>query len=271
MCPGGADRPAHVAEGLYRHVSRLPKYILACDERGTRRWPSRTRTWTIGGFIVESSRRHQLASRWAAVKVRLCGTEDVELKWSHFFAGGHQDPESNPLLSADTHEWRQQAKWAVSELVVQSHLVPVATVVRKDRASDEAFVTAETGRRLLDTDTFWVGVLGQFALFLEQNRATGQVWFDQLGSRREESRKQTSWQQLRDGEWPIKTRHQRMLRWVERELRFLDSATEPLVQAADFVSGVIWAAAEGDEEFLLSSLESYFPTGPRTFTLLPVE
>jgi hypothetical protein len=249
-------------------MSPLRECILACDERGTRRWPSRTKTWIIGGYIVESRRRHELASRWGAVKVRLCGKQYVELKWSHFFTGRHQDPESNPLLSSDTREWREQAKWAVSELVTGSDLVPTATVVRKERASDNAFVTAETGKRLLDTETFWVGVLGQIALFLEVKRAVGRVWFDQLGRRPEESGKRASWQQLRDGEWTIEPRHQRMLQRVGKELRLMDSAKEPLVQVADFVSGVIRAAAEGDDEFLLGSLHSYFPTGLRTFTLL---
>jgi len=247
------------------------KYILTCDERGTTRWPSRTKTWALGGFIIESRKRQAIVSTWGNVKRELCGNQHCELKWSHFFPGHHQDRADNPLLSSDPREWREQAKWALSELFSATNVLPVTTVVRKDRASDLAFIITEDGRKVLDIETLWVGVLAQFALLLKEHNARGEIWFDQLGSREEEARKQASWEQLRDGPWPVKPENQALMRRIAPTLRFPDSRTEPLVQIADFVSGVIWAASEGDEEFLLSFLNEYFPKGPRTYALVHVE
>jgi len=140
-----------------------------CDERGTTRWPSRTKTWALGGFIIESRKRQDLVSAWAKIKLQLCGNQDCELKWSHFFPGYHQKAADNPLLSNDPQEWRQEAKWALSELFSATHIFPVTIVVHKRRASDDVFVTTEDGRKVLDINTYWVGVLGQFALFLEEH------------------------------------------------------------------------------------------------------
>ena len=248
------------------------KYLMVCDERGTTRWPSPTsRTWAFGGFIVQSQRRRTLIARWTMVKRKLCGDDSVELKWSHFFLGRHQERMENPLLSSDPQKWRGQAVWAISELFGATDLLPVTTYIRKDEASDDAFDIKEDGRKVLDINTLWVGVLAQFSLFLEGRNATGEIWFDQLGSRKEEERKQHEWEQLRDGEWPVHPENQLKLRRIDPVLKFLDSQTEPLVQIADFISGVIWAASEGDEEFLLRAFDKYFPTGPRTFGLLRIQ
>jgi hypothetical protein len=225
----------------------------------------------MGGFIIEASKRGALVSTWKRVKLQLCGDQDSELKWSHFFPGHHQEKEPNPLLSTEAQEWREQASWAVSELFSAAGILPVNVVLRKDRASEAAFNTTADGRQVLDSNTLWVGVLGQFALFLKEHSATGEVWFDQLGSRAEEARKQADWENLRDGEWPVNPENQALLKRIASTLSFFDSQAEPLVQIADFVSGVIWAASEGDEQFLLEALDEYFPRGPDTYTLLKLE
>jgi hypothetical protein len=245
-------------------------YIMACDERGTNRWPSRTKTWAQGGFIVDSRRRPALLRAWTDIKSQLCGTNECELKWSHFFPGNHQRSEANPLLSSDPTEWRKQARWAVSELFYAADMLPVTTLVRKDRASPDAFVTTRTGGRVLDIDILWVPILGQFAIFLRENGGMGELWFDQLGSRKEEARRQESWRRLRDDPWPLDRDRQALLRAIGPSIRFFDSRKEPVVQLADFVSGVIWAAAEGDESFLRSSLQEYFPMGRHSYSLLSV-
>lgn len=248
----------------------IAKYILACDERGTTRWPSPTKSWTFGGFVVESRRRSTLVSAWSTIKSELCGNDDCELKWSHFFPGHHQKRLTNPLLSTDPQVWRKQAKWALEELFKVVSVAPIVTYVRKDRASDHAFETIEDGRRVLNIDVIWVGVLGQFATFLEQHKARGEIWFDQLGSRKEEARKQASWEYLRDGEWPIQAEYRATIQRIAPTLRFFDSKTEPVVQIADFISGVAWAASEGDEEFLLEFLDEFGRAGERTFRILNI-
>jgi hypothetical protein len=248
------------------------KYILVCDERGTTRWPSRTKTWALGGFIIDSRRQGAVVSAWKEVKRQLCGDSSYELKWSHFFPGRHQDRETNPLISDGPKEWREQASWAIGRLFEVPGIVSINTYIRKDEASDAVFKKddemPEKGYRVLDIDTLFVGVIGQLALFLMEHRARGEIWFDKLGSQAEEQRRQDSWQQLRDGEWKVHPENQKVLKRISPDIKFFDSQTTPLVQVADFISGVIWAASEGDEVFLLQALSKYFPTGPSTYTLL---
>jgi hypothetical protein len=244
-------------------------YIMACDERGTTRWPSRSKTWAMGGLIVSSSKRSVVVSSWESIKEELCGNRECELKWSHFFSGSHQNRSHNPLLSNDPREWRQQAKWALSELFGSSKIVPVTTVVRKDKADNAMFMDErEDGIQILDINTLWVGVIGQYAIFLKQHDSLGEIWFDQLGSRKEEAQKQAAWEKLRNKKWPIESSHQETLLRISSELKFFDSKVEPLVQIADFVSGVLWAAAEGDEGFLLNVFKQYFPWGRNTYTFM---
>jgi hypothetical protein len=247
-------------------------YIMVCDERGTTRWPSRTKTWAMGGFVIDSREQGAVVHAWKEVKLQLCGASSCELKWSHFFPGRHQNVGTNPLVSDDPEEWREQARWAIDRLFEVPGIVPVNMYVRKDEASDavfEQFGDTSTRRyKVLDIDTLFVGVVAQFALFLTEHRARGEIWFDKLGSLTEEQRKQASWQQLRDGEATVTPKNRELLKRVSPHIRFFDSRKNELVQVADFVSGVIWAAAEGDEQFLLQALSNYFPSGSRTHTLL---
>lgn len=249
-----------------------PTYIMACDERGTTRWPSRTKTWALGGFIIDSRRQEVIVSAWETIKHQLCGDPHCELKWSHFFVGDHQDRITSPLLSTDPREWQTQVMWAIDKLFEVPGAVPITTYIRKDEASDAVFkkpdATNAKQYRVLDVETIYVGVVGQFALFLRERQATGEIWFDRLGSRAEERRRQDSWQQLRDGEWKVTPENQKLLKKISPQIKFLDSQMSPVVQIADFISGVIWAASEGEEIFLRQALDKYFPTGPRTYTLL---
>jgi hypothetical protein len=248
------------------------KWILVCDERGTIQWPSATKTWALGGFIIDSRRQHVVVSAWAGIKRALCGDASPELKWSHFFPGRHQERATNPLISDDAAQWREQASWAIGKLFEVPGVVPITTYVRKDEASDATFKKADgtstSEYRLLDIGTLYVGPIGQFALFLMHHPGKGEIWFDKLGSEAEEQRRQDSWRELRDGEWKVNPENQKLLKRISPQIKFLDSSTNSLIQVADFVSGVIWAASEGDEVFLLQALSKYFPTGPETYTLL---
>ena len=177
------------------------------------------------------------------------------------------------MTSDNPKEWREQAAWAIHKLFEVPGIVPINTYVRKDEASDAAFKKAgeiPQEYKVLDIDTLFVSVIGQFALFLIEHRATGEIWFDKLGSQAEEQRKQRTWQELRNGEWKVNPENQKVIKRMSPQIKFLDSQTNSLVQVADFISGVIWAASEGDEGFLLQALSKYFPTGPRTYTLLRI-
>jgi hypothetical protein len=144
------------------------QYILACDERGTTRWPNATKTWTLGGFVVNRQDQAALISAWSNVKLQLCGSDSCELKWSHFFPGVHQSKSVNPLRSTDPQEWRDQAQWALTQVLNRSEVYPLTIILRKDRASSVLLRVSDRGKQVLDVDTIWVSVLGQFALFLEQ-------------------------------------------------------------------------------------------------------
>lgn len=250
------------------------KWIFICDDRGTTHWPSRTKTWALGGIVIDSRRQQAVVCAWNSIKRELCGDSSCELKWSHFFPGPHQERSTNPLISDDPPEWREQASWAIARLFEVPGTVPLAAYIPKDEASDAAFKKAdalsEKEHRLLDIETLFVGPIGQFALFLMEHGGKGEIWFDRLGSEAEERRRQNSWQQLRDGKWKVNPQNQKILKRISRQLKFLDSRTNPLVQVADFLSGPIWAASEGDEVFLLQALSKYFPGGPATYTLLHI-
>lgn len=248
------------------------KWIFVCDERGTTQWPSATKTWALGGFIIDSSRERAVVSAWRQVKRELCGDPSYELKWSHFFPGRHQERGTNPLISDDPAEWREQASWAIAKLFQVPGIVPINTYIRKDEASDAAFKKADgmsaSEYRLLHTDVLLVGPIGQFALFLMEHRGKGEIWFDKLGSEAEQQRRQDDWQEFRDAQWKVNPKNRKVLQRISPRIKFLDSRTNSLVQVADFVSGVIWAASEGDETFLLRALSKYFPAGPGTYSLL---
>lgn len=250
------------------------KWILICDDRGTTRWPSRTKTWALGGIVIDSRSQQAVVSAWSSIKRQLCMDPSCELKWSHFFPGPHQERGTNPLISDDPEEWREQASWAIARLFEVPGIVPLTMYVPKDEACDAVFKRAETmskeEHRPLDIDTLFVGPIGQFALFLMEHGGTGEIWSDRLGSEAEERRRQHAWQELRGGEWKVNSQSQKALKRISRQIKFLDSRTNSLVQVADLVSGPIWAASEGDEIFLLRALDKYFPTGPRTYTLLGV-
>lgn len=245
-------------------------YILACDERGTTRWPSPTNTWALGGLIFQQSERKKLVSIWNRIKVELCREENVELKWSHFFPGQHQERMDNPLIEDDPEKWRTQAVWALEELFNNTQALPLTTYVRKSEASGDAFLTTQDGRKVLDIGVIWVGILGQFALFLKDKRSTGEIWFDNLGSEKEQTRKQKEWSRLRDGEWPVNPENQLLLKPIASEFSFFDSKTEPIVQIADFISGVTFAASEGDDIFLIKTLSKYMPQGNPTYRTLKI-
>jgi len=244
---------------------------LACDERGTTRWPSPTKTWSLGGLIFENNERQKLVSIWKRIKIKLCEEENLELKWSHFFSGDHQKRMTNPLIETDMRELRKQAIWALNELFEDTNALPLATYVRKDKSTDAVFRITQDRRKVLDIRVIWVGVLGQFALFLKEKDSTGEIWFDNLGSKKEQDKKQEDWVRLRDGKWQVNPENQLLLKPIASNFRFFDSKNEPIIQIADFVSGIIWAASEGDEIFLLKTLDKFMRQSERTYRLLNFE
>lgn len=239
------------------------KYIMACDERGTRNWPSSSSTWAFGGFIVKKANIKELSGLWNQIKITLCGTADVELKWSHFFPGRHQNNNTNPLLSNNAGDWRKELFSALDTLCSLDTFTPVTIISRKNQIEqgnyESYFEKSKKGNLLLQDDFLKVGIYGLFALYLNQVRGKGEIWMDKLGSKKEQNRLQESWVQLRNN--PVQKKNNpkyfRMTQRINETIKFLDSSQEPVIQIADFLSGVIWAAAEGDESFLARFEQTY--------------
>ncbi len=226
-------------------------YIMACDERGSIYRFSRTQSWIYGGFIFDIKNRMKISNRWDFIKKELCGSFDKELKWSHFFIINKE----NPLKTS--RNTKDDLCWALEILFKEKLIItPISTRVPKDRASEVCYKTTKKGNQVLDYEVISVGVFSQFALFLKITKGIGEMWFDQLGSKKEQSRKQKSWDTLRKN---IPTQYKEEIFRIKPEIKFFDSKNEPIIQVADFVSGVIWAASEGDEEYLMRFFHDYFP------------
>lgn len=238
------------------------QYILVCDERGTRNWPSSSSTWAFGGYITNTSSLNKLLEIWGKIKIELCGQENVELKWSHFFPGTHQNGD-NPLLVSNPDERRNLLLWGLGQLCSIDIFTPITVVCRKNRIKnsnyDTYFEKSKKGTLLLRDQLLKTGVIALFALYLNEVKGIGELWYDKLGSRQEEFRVQNSWDSTLSSEQYKKNfpEHHQMLQRINSKIKFLDSSKETSVQLADFLSGVIWAASEGDEEFLTRYESTY--------------
>jgi hypothetical protein len=147
-------------------------------------------------------------------------------------------------------------------------LIPLVAESRKDRATEFFIVQSKKGKDKIDDDMMWLGPVAQFALFLSIHHARGKLWFDRLGSQKQEDRRQTAWSEqlrmVRDGEQPIQIESNlRKLLAIDEEIEFLDSQENEAVQVADFVCGVVWQAAKGDEAFLARLIDKYGPNATR--------
>lgn len=237
-------------------------YILACDERGTRNWPSSSSTWAFGGYIIAKSRLEHVEKSWKDIKLQLCGNAEVELKWSHFFPGTHQDID-NPLLSTNPREWKKQLFLALDKLCSLESFTPVTVISRKSLISEDEydfyFEKSPKGNLLLRDGFLIYGVFGLFGLFLKVTNGKGEIWIDQLGSEKQQQRVQKNWENVQSSNALKKhsPENYKTNQRISRNIRFLDSSKEPAIQLADFLSGVIWAAAEGDVSFLAKYESTY--------------
>lgn len=247
------------------------KFVLACDEHGTPVWPNPKRTFTIGGFATKLSNRSKLVSVWQEIKDELCVDSSAELKWSHFFPGRHKG--LNPLKTNKRIERRNQALWALHKLFNEAYLFPITTIVRKDKASS-LYKNDKTpkGNNAIDIGNLLAVLLGQFALYLKEfSGQTGEIWFDHLGTRKEEKKLRTEFMNTFGDLSKLPKQNRVHVEKIDLNVKFFDSKIEPFVQLADFVSGVMWAASEGEEWFFLHSMEKYLRGKSRTYGIAILE
>ena len=248
------------------------KYLLICDERGTKSIKSTRRTFTLGGIALPEAEQANVISVWGNIKQKLCGREDVELKWSHFFPGRHQKSGGNPLLVQDSSKWRQDAMWALDELFGRSDVFPITTIVRKDKVDEGLLELTRKGKKVIAVRLVLSVLLGQFALYLrERNGKDGEIWCDQLGSQKEQDELKTAFADTFNDLENLLPPLRPYVEAVNPHLLFFDSVQKPIIQIADFVSGVIWASAEGDNWFFRKHLEKYAPGRKRTYGIAFLE
>lgn len=254
-------------------IDNAGKYLLVCDDRGSKSWKSASRIYTLGGFAMAETNRKGLIDVWEDIKYQLCGSCDVELKWSHFFSGRHQNTSENPLQETDPTKWSDLALSALETLFDRANIFPITCIVRKDPTQPESMSEqTRKGVLVLDLKMPLSVLLLQFAWYVGENHGVvGEIWCDQLGSRKEEAHLQGEFTAAITDFTAPRPDDQQLIERVNPTIRFLNSKDEPLIQVADFVSGVIWAAAEGDEQYLAARLHDYAPGGKRTYGIVFIE
>ena len=247
----------------------MSRYVFVADEMGTPGMaPGTSNSFVFGGYVVRERDVPRAVSAWRKIKTEMCGRTDVELKWKHFFVDADDPKIACPLLVENPRARRNLAALALDYLFHKTPLISAVAVSRKDRATDALITQSKKGKDKIDDEMMWVGPVAQFALFLSLRRAKGTLWFDRLGSEKQEARRQASWSEqlrmVRDGEIPSQFEgNLRKILAIDEQIKFLDSAENEAVQIADFVCGVIWQAAEGDETFLGRLIDKYGPNATR--------
>lgn len=238
-------------------------YILVADEMGTPGMaPGVSNTFVFGGYVIAEGRLPQAVAAWRRIKTEMCGNADVELKWKHFFVDAEDARIPTPLTIKNPRSRQQLAALALDHLFRESPIIPAVAVTRKDRATEMFIVQSKKGNDKIDDDLMWFGPVGQFALFLSVKQATGKLWFDHLGSEKHEARRQTDWSshlhRIRAGELPPQVLgNLNKLLAIDEQITFLDSQTNETIQIAEFICGVIWRAAQGDEAYLAQFIDKY--------------
>jgi hypothetical protein len=241
----------------------LGQYIFVADESGNPGINSRTsNTYVFGGYVLPEGQIDVLTALWKRAKFALCDTENVELKWKHFFANSSQQHQrANPIKLDNPEACRLVAVWILQAFFSQTSILPAIAVSRKDRASKFLRVSTKRGASKLDDDLIWLGPVAQFAAFLNKNKSTGRLIFDSL-NQKQQIKRQLQWseqlQKIKGGQVAqgVQSNFRKLL-LISENIEFQDSRTSDLVQIADFVCGVIWNAGQGDEAHLSVFYEEF--------------
>ena len=190
------------------------------------------------------------------IKEKLAEETIYELKWKHFFV------ELDPLnLNLNQKARRQIAAFILKGLFETATLMPLVSVVRKDKTAGDLVIRTKSGGNKLDENSFWLSTLALFGLFLDRKNAKGRIVFDSLNPSQEKERQDIWSEQLRGitqnnlPEGVFKNLKKLLL--IEEKITFANSSNSNLIQIADFFCGIVWRAAEGDEE-LFSAFHSEF-------------
>ncbi len=221
-------------------------------------------TFVFGGYVVSESDLPKAITAWQRIKTEMCGDANVELKWKHFFVHADDPKIPTPIMIKNPKGRRYLAALALEHLFREAPIIPAVAVARKDRATGTFIVQSKKGNDKIDYDLMWLGPVAQFALFLSVQKGQGKLWLDRLGSQKHEIQRQNQWSQHRQniekGNSPKSVSDSlREMLAIQAQIEFFDSQDNEAIQIADFVCGVIWQAAEGDEAYLSQFIDKYGP------------
>lgn len=223
----------------------MTKYTFYIDESGNiGAGQNQSNGFVFGGYII-NKKDEKLAIRiWNKLKVELCGSEEVELKWNHFFTS-HAN---NPLIATSSLEKKEAGIYLAKHIFEEIPLIPNLKVIRKDRASEAVFTKSKKGNSKVDLNTLWVAPIGTFAGFLEREHAIGKVVRDKVSGIAEEYLWQENWRKLRASVRGLAL--EKKLIQIDEEIEFVDSSKNDLIQIADCICGIIFSASIENEAFL---------------------
>ncbi len=227
-------------------------YLLFADESGNPGMSTRNAVWTFGGVVVAKDNVPSLESIWGDWKAELCHKPQADLKWRHFFSNGSRNPLREPSLTKRFH----LAKELVTTIFAEQLLHPALVVMHsKWVKSPDLLVRSKTGNMKVNDAVCTLPLYTQFAKYLDEHHATGQIVYDKLGGQHLENNRQELWADFRAHFVEAETHAD--LKRIDTEIQFAQSADTPLVQMADCVCGIVSTIGRHDERFLSTILHDY--------------
>lgn len=242
-------------------------HIFVADEMGRPTIKSNiTEPFVSGGYVIPIVELAGLEQKWRNIKLTLCGSSDIELKWSDFFV----EPNETVLKETNDNVRRMTAMFILFMLFRETSLLPLLYIGRKEgyltsgiSEDDEIWIKqSRKGNPKFNREFLFISHIARFSLYLKVNNGIGEIWHDDLGSIDEKERhnvilqEQLSFAANKQKSFPDEATRQAMLGIVPH-IKFLDSKTCEAVQVADFLCGALFRGGRGDMDVLSVFSEKY--------------
>lgn len=227
-------------------------YFLFADESGNPGMSTRNAVWAFGGVVVAQENVPALEQIWHTWKADICHDPYADLKWRHFFSHSSQNPLREASLPKRTH----LAEELVTAIFAERLLRPALVVMHsKWVKSSELLLRSKTGNLKVNDAVCTQPLYTQFAKYLDEHHATGQIVYDKLGGHHLEENRQQHWTHFK--ETSVQEVRHADLKLIDTQIYFADSDTNPLVQIADCVCGIVSTLGRYNELFLATILQNY--------------
>lgn len=227
-------------------------FFLFADESGNPGMSTRNAVWAFGGVVVAQENVPALEQIWLDWKTDICNDPYADLKWRHFFSHSSHNPLRETSLPRRSH----LAEELVTAIFAERLLIPALVVMHsKWVKSPELLLRSKTGNLKVNDDVCTRPLYTQFAKYLDEHHATGQIVYDKLGGHHLEANRQQNWASFQ--ETYTKEALHADLKLIDTEIYFADSENNPLVQIADCVCGIVSTIGRQNERFLTTILQNY--------------